>query len=106
MPCPCVLMHEMTEHCEHRRNADTCSEQDRGAILRRVNREATGGSAYFNCIVDIETMKVSRNDTLPLDADTIFVLGRRHRERVGPDQRSFAARRLDADRNMLTGSVV
>src|SRR5438874_622496 len=51
-------------------------------------------------------MKAPRNDTLPLDADTIFVLGRGHRERVGPNQWSFAASRLDADGNMLTGLVV
>jgi hypothetical protein len=69
-------MHEVTEHCEHRRNADTRREQDRGAILRRVNREATSGSAYLNCVVDIQLMKVPRNDTLPLDADAVFVLGR------------------------------
>src|SRR5712675_2084439 len=51
-------------------------------------------------------MKAPRNDTLPLDADAIFVLGRRHRERVGPHQRSSAARGLNADRNVLTGLVV
>src|ERR1700747_222941 len=50
-------------------------------------------------------MKAPRNDTLPFNADAIFVLRRGHRERVGPDQRSCAARRLDTDWNMLAGQV-